>query len=43
MIMLPNGRVNVFSENKTDYPPFETDYESLRILGQIIWIGRQLV
>jgi phage repressor protein C with HTH and peptisase S24 domain len=43
LIMQPNGRVCVVSENEKRYPTFESDYESLRILGQIIWIARQLI
>ena len=43
LVMLPNGRVNVVSENSNRYPPVETDYESLRIIGQIVWAARQFI
>lgn len=38
--LLPEGRVRVISKNRKDYPPYEADLKSIRIIGQVIWGDR---
>jgi phage repressor protein C with HTH and peptisase S24 domain len=40
--ILPNRRARVVSDNRAEYPPYETALESIRILGQVIWYARTL-
>ena len=38
-----SGDVQVISDNKTEYPPYDIHLSELRILGQVIWYARHLV
>jgi phage repressor protein C with HTH and peptisase S24 domain len=40
---LADGRIRVISDNRTEFPPYETGLEDIRILGQIVWYARELV
>ncbi len=37
---LPEGRVRIISKNHDQYPAYEADATSLRIIGQVIWGDR---
>ncbi|WP_051284546.1 XRE family transcriptional regulator [Desulforegula conservatrix] len=39
--LLPEGRVMIISKNRKDYPPYEANLKSIRIIGQVIWGDRQ--
>jgi phage repressor protein C with HTH and peptisase S24 domain len=40
---LPGGRIRLISDNRAEFPAYETDLRAIRILGQIIWYARELV
>lgn len=40
---LPGGRVMVVSDNRSEYQPQETLLNNIRVIGRVIWFGRQLV
>jgi len=40
---LPEGMIRILSDNRREYPPYETNAQDLRILGQVIWYARELV
>ncbi|VFQ42465.1 XRE family transcriptional regulator [Desulfoluna butyratoxydans] len=37
---LPEGRVRIISKNRDEYPAYEAEANSLRIIGQVIWGDR---
>jgi len=37
------GAVTIFSDNREVYEPFKASLNEIRILGQIIWIARELI
>ncbi|VVS90714.1 XRE family transcriptional regulator [Desulfoluna spongiiphila] len=37
---LPEGRVRIISKNREEYPAYEAEANSLRIIGQVIWGDR---
>jgi phage repressor protein C with HTH and peptisase S24 domain len=37
------GRIRIISENRLEFPPYEADARSVRIIGQVIWFARELV
>ena len=39
---LPDGRIRTISDNKK-YPPEEIPAQDIRILGQVIWLARELI
>lgn len=41
--LMPGNRIRVISDNRKEYPPYESDAAELDILGQIIWYCRKLV
>jgi len=41
--LLPGGRALILSDNRTEFPPEETMLNDIRIIGRVIWFGRQLV
>lgn len=38
----PGNRILVISDNKEEYPPYETDLGEVQILGKVVWIARTL-
>ena len=42
LLVMPNEKVRLISENKDAYESFEIDRQDLRILGEVIWYARQL-
>lgn len=38
---LADGRVRIISKNRAEYPPYETNAQNLRIIGQVIWGDRR--
>lgn len=40
---LSGGKIGIMSDNRSEYPPYEGNAQDLRIIGQVIWIGRDLV
>lgn len=38
--IIPGGRVQIISKNRTEYLPYEADLKDIRIIGQIIWGDR---
>ncbi|MBW2052742.1 MAG: helix-turn-helix transcriptional regulator [Deltaproteobacteria bacterium] len=41
--LLPGDRVRIISDNRTEYPPENAHLGSVRIIGQIIWLAKELV
>lgn len=41
--LLAGDRVRVISDNKVDYREYEADLNDVRVIGQVVWIGRQLL
>lgn len=41
--LMASGQICVISDNRAEYPPYEANPASIRILGQVIWYARQLV
>ena len=39
----PENKVLIISDNKDEYPPYESLAKDIQVLGQIIWIARNLV
>lgn len=40
---LPDGKALIISKNRKTYPPYETDIQNIRIIGQVIWADRIFV
>lgn len=36
------GKVEVISDNRAEYPPYDAPLEDVVILGQVIWLGREI-
>ncbi len=43
LALLPRGRALIYSDNRTEFQPEEALLNDVRVIGQIIWFGRQLV
>lgn len=43
LALLPGGRALILSDNRTEFPPEETMLNDIRVIGRVIWFGRQLV
>ena len=41
--ILPGGRALILSDNRTEFQPEEVMLNDIRVIGQVIWFGRQLV
>ena len=43
LALLPRGRALIISDNRSEFPPEKTTLNDIRVIGQVIWFGRQLV
>jgi len=41
--LLPGDRVRIISDNRTEYPPDEARLFDVRVIGQIIWLAKEMV
>lgn len=39
----PGDKVMIMSDNKEEYPPYETDRKNIHVLAQVVWYARTLV
>ena len=43
LALLARGRALIISDNRAEFPPEETTLNDIRVIGRVIWFGRQLV
>ncbi len=41
--LLAGTNIRIISDNKSQYPPYQIDRVNIRVLGQVIWRGGQLI
>ena len=43
LALLPDDKVRLISDNKTEYDPVDADREDVYVLGRVVWFARTLV